>query len=449
MSGRGRDNSYEHYEHYGPDGPSDDRTGNEIVNNGPNNGPRRLPTDTGPAAGPDAERDAASDTGSDMGADVGSGHGFEIGSSQGPDAGEDNGSGRGTDRGPDLAIALGLGTGIDRGMGVGGDGDEDALRRLLQGAVEDIQPSPGALEHLHRAVPARRARKRQALVGMAAAALLIGTAVPAFVHVANSAGSEKPNPINAGHGEQAQGGTGNEPGVTGGDNGTKGPTQGAGGTVVPGRTTGPNRPTDQPTGVGDGASGSVQSPAAGEVPACTSDQLSVSTELGVPDAEGKVYGTFRVTNISGTDCFAAGSTIGFQAMGAADAARIGVARHAAGDAASGLPDPTAAETDAAIAVAAKAYEMKFAWVPSDTCPTEDDPSPDPSPSVGDSSGGGQGGTGTSEGSAAEPQLVTEDGLKDGSVAVTYSGLGGSVTGQTTVPNACAGTIYYTGVLPGQ
>ncbi|MEU0369700.1 hypothetical protein ABZ070_05445 [Streptomyces sp. NPDC006283] len=374
-----------------------------------------------------------------------------MGSSRGTGGGQDAGAG-GPDRRPDLAIALGFGSGNDGGTdsGPGAGGDEDALRRLLQGVVEDIQPSPGALEHLHRAVPARRARKRQALVGMAAAALLIGTAVPAFVHVANSAGSEKPNPVNAGHGEQAQGGTGNEPGVTGGDNGTKGPTQGAGDTVAPGRTAGPGRPTDQPTGVGDGASGAVQSPAAGDVQACTPDQLSVSTELGAPDAEGKVYGTFRVTNISGTDCFAAGSTIGFQTMGAADAARIGVARHAAGDAANGLPDPTAAETDATVAMAAKAYEMRFAWVPSDTCPTEGDSSPDPSPSVGDSSGGGgQGGTGTSEGSAAEPQLVTEDGLKDGSVAVTYSALGGSVTGQTTVSNACAGTIYYTGVLPGQ
>ena len=415
--GRGRDNSFEHY---GPDGPSDDRTGNKIVNNGPNNGPRRLPADTGPGAG--------------------------------SDAGEDNKTGGGSDRRPGLGIAVGIGSGTGSGIGdgTGLGGDEDALRRLLHGVVDDIQPSPGALEHLQRAVPARRARKRQALVGMAAAALLIGTAVPAFVHVANSTGSEKPNPINAGHGEQAQGGTGNDLGVTGGDHGTKGPTQGAGEAPAPGRSTGPNQPTDQPTGVGDGASGAVQSPAAGQVQACTADQLTVSTELGAPDAEGKVYGTFRVTNISGTDCSASGSTIGFQALGAADAARIGVARHAEGDAAGGLPDPTAAETDAAIAMAGKAYETKFAWVPSDTCPTEGDASPDPSPSVGDASGGGgQGGTGTSEGSAAEPQLVTEGGLKDGSVAVTYSALGGSVTGQTTVSNACAGTIYYTGVLPGQ
>ncbi|NEC17049.1 hypothetical protein G3I50_01985, partial [Streptomyces parvus] len=35
--------------------------------------------------------------------------------------------------------------------------DEVALRRMLHGAVRDISPSEGTLDHLHRAVPARRA----------------------------------------------------------------------------------------------------------------------------------------------------------------------------------------------------------------------------------------------------------------------------------------------------
>jgi hypothetical protein len=51
--------------------------------------------------------------------------------------------------------------------------------------------------------------------------------------------------------------------------------------------------------------------------------------------------------------------------------------------------------------------------------------------------------------SAEPQLMVEDGTKDGSVTVTYSALNGTVTGRTNVPDACAGTIYYTGVLAGQ
>ncbi|MGX1505025.1 UNVERIFIED_CONTAM: hypothetical protein RKD43_003650 [Streptomyces graminofaciens] len=365
--------------HYGPDGPSDDRTGNEIVNNGP--------TD-------------------DLGTEIGT--------------------------------------------------DEDALRRLLHGVVEDIQPSAGALDHLRRAVPARRARKRQALVGAAAAALLIGTAVPAFVHVANSSGSDSANPVNAGHGEQAQGGTGNAPGVTGGDNGTKGPTQGTGPAVPPGQSAGANPPVAQPTGGGDGGSGAVQPPAVGEVETCTAGQLSVSTETGGPDGEGKVYGTFRVTNVSSTDCIIGRSSIGFQTSGAADQTRISVVRHVAGDAAGGLPDPSPTETDVAVAMASEAFAMKFAWVPSDTCPTVQ-PSPDPSPTEGEVSGGGGGGGqggGTGDGggsgeSAVETQLMTEDGVKEGSVTVTYSALSGGVYGQSVVANACAGTIYHTGVLTDQ
>lgn len=394
-------------EHYGPDGPFDDRTGNKIVNNGPTDG-------------------------KDLGGKL---------------FGGETGAGARAETRAETAAGTGAGTGAD----------EDALRRLLHSVVNDIEPSAGALDHLRRAVPARRARKRQALVGAAAAALLICTAVPAFVHVANSGGGDSANPVNAGHGEESQGGTGNAPGVTGGDNGVKGPTQGTGDAIPPGTSAGPNPPVGPPAdGLGDGASGAVQSPAAGEVEPCTAGQLSVSTELGQPDAEGKVYGTFRITNTSATDCLASGSSVGFQTQGAADATRIGVSRHAEGDAATGLPAPAPTESDTLVVAAAKWYETKFAWVPSDTCPTEG-ASPAPSPSEGGTAGGGgagggggsQGGTGTTDGSAVEPQLVTEGAVKDGSVTVTYAALGGSVGGQSSVPNACAGTIYYTGMLAGQ
>ncbi|MEU2881273.1 hypothetical protein ABZ651_34915, partial [Streptomyces sp. NPDC007070] len=43
------------------------------------------------------------------------------------------------------------------------DSDELDLRRMLHRAVEDVEPRDGALDHLRRAVPARRARKRQAV----------------------------------------------------------------------------------------------------------------------------------------------------------------------------------------------------------------------------------------------------------------------------------------------
>ncbi|MFC7510300.1 hypothetical protein ACFQV4_00890 [Streptomyces thermocarboxydus] len=87
------------------------------------------------------------------------------------------------------------------------DSDELHLRTLLHQAVQDVEPSDGTLDYLRRAVPARRARKRQALVGAAAAALFLGTAVPALVHVSSTSGSDA-NPSAVGHASQAQGGTG-------------------------------------------------------------------------------------------------------------------------------------------------------------------------------------------------------------------------------------------------
>ena len=91
------------------------------------------------------------------------------------------------------------------------------------------------------------------------------------------------------------------------------------------------------------------------------------------------------------------------------------------------------------------YDVKFAWVPSETCPTTDpstDPTPDPtsSPDTSTSEGSSTGGdTGTST------QLMT-DGTADGSVLVTNTAEAGGPSVSTKVPNACAGTVYWTGVL---
>ena len=177
-----------------------------------------------------------------------------------------------------------------------------ALRRLLQGAVQDLEPSDGALDHLRRAVPARRARKRQALVGAAAAALLIGTAVPAFVHVANSSGSDSANPVNAGHGEQAQGGTGSEAGADGGESGTDSPSAGGQGT---GQDQGGAEQAPE-TGARQRRSArrrrrcaNPPGTVAASSPACDAEPARRRRGAGgQPDADGKVYGTFRIANVS-------------------------------------------------------------------------------------------------------------------------------------------------------
>ncbi|MCQ6552415.1 hypothetical protein NPS70_04255 [Streptomyces sp. C10-9-1] len=341
----------------------------------------------------------------------------------------------------------------------GPDGDEEALRRLLQGVVEGLQPSDGALDHLRRAVPARRARKRQALVGAAAAVLLVGTAVPAFVHVANSDSGADTKAVSTGHGEQAQGGTGNDPGATGGER-DRLTLPGSGGQNPGYRSPATSIPGEAPDeSAADGPSGEPETPGAqtGAPALCEGGRLGVvAVETNAPGAEGKVYGTFRIANVSDAACTVEGSgEFAVEALGAADPTRVGVTGHSDGDPAGGLPS-SSADRKTLVLKPSGAYEVKFAWVPSDTCPTTE-PSPDPSPSEsGGAAGGSTAGTGTASGGdtgsgtsaeGVQPQLVAEDGPAEGSVAVTYVPVAGGPSAQATVPNACAGTVYRTGMLP--
>ncbi|NDK24600.1 hypothetical protein FSY75_08955 [Streptomyces sp. TR1341] len=325
--------------------------------------------------------------------------------------------------------------------------DEAAVRRLLHSAVDGVEPGAGTLERLRRAVPARRARKRQAAVGMAAAALFFGTAIPALVHVSDSGGSD-PDTAMAGQSSQARSGTGHDKdkaGGTGGDRGTDGSP------VQTGK--GPGKPGDKDSGGagGAGAAGAANPSAtlAAGVPVCTPAQLgSVTGSAAAPDSTGIVYGTFRVSNVSSGPCAVSGAgTVGASAQGAADPAKIAVVRHAAGDAATGLPDPSQEATGLVLQPGA-AYQEKFAFVPSETCPTTGGPTggtdggatPDPSPTPSD----GTADIGSASGTT--PQLGTGDTTADGSVLITHTPASGGPTASAKVPGECAGTVYYTGVL---
>ncbi|WP_323138519.1 MULTISPECIES: hypothetical protein [unclassified Streptomyces] len=327
---------------------------------------------------------------------------------------------------------------------------------MLQGAVRNIEPSDGTLDHLQRAVPARRAKRRQAVVGLAAAALLIGTAVPAFVHVANSDGSNAANPAIAGHGEQAQGGNGTDTDSQSGGKNSSGNTDGQadGGRNHPTSTSSPSDSRGQ--GADGNLSGGVADPSGSAMVAmrtCDPGQLGVaSAETGAAGADGTVYGTFRISNVSGTDCSVSSSgSVDFQAIGAADPARIAVVQHTAGDAAAGLPDPSQ-EQETVLLKPSMSYEVKFAWVPKDTCPTVGgSPSPTPTDDAGGASGAAAAGAGTGSGdgtSETVTQFGSEDGggTQDGSVAVMHTPEPGAPVAETKIANACSGTIYRTGVL---
>jgi hypothetical protein len=327
-------------------------------------------------------------------------------------------------------------------------GDELALRRLLHQAVEEIEPKNGTLDHLRRAVPARRARKRQAVVGMAAAALFIGTAIPALVHVTGESGSDD-RPSIAGNSEASHGGTGSGKGPDGGASST-GKSSGKSKSKDKGGKK--DKPGDKGKGAGGGATGGPDpaGTAAASSPVCgPADLGGASPSLGAADADGKVYGSFRVSNISQANCTVdAPGAVSVVAQGAADPARVNVVDHTAGDAATGLPDPST-EPSQLILEPGMSYEVRFAWVPSASCPSTGgpgDPSPSPTPSGGGDGSGGTSGT-TTEQSGMSTQLAGEGPTADGSVAVSHTAEPGTPTSTTTIGNACAGTVYRTGILP--
>ncbi len=333
------------------------------------------------------------------------------------------------------------------------DSDELQLRTLLHQAVQDVEPSDGTLDYLRRAVPARRARKRQALVGAAAAALFLGTAVPALVHVSTTSGSDA-HPSAVGHASQAQGGTG------------QGKDPGSGETTAGGASDEVGDDAKDPTEEGDKAGASTGAstgaseggdPSAGttaDAPACTAGRLGPATATsGAPDSAGAVYGSFQVTNVSGEACVVEGAgTVSATPQGAADAAKIGTARHVAGDAAAALPDPSL-EAATVVLEPGEAYEVQFAWVPSETCPVPGDtagggtggPSADPTP-TGEPTNTTGASTGTGAGTGTTTQLLRQDDGTEGSVTVTYTAATGSGAATATVGNACAGTVYWTGLL---
>ncbi|EGG45482.1 MULTISPECIES: hypothetical protein [Streptomyces] len=357
----------------------------------------------------------------------------------------------------DTSASAGNGDGTVHGNGDGSNRsddelglapDETALRDVLHSAVGDLEPREGTLEHLRRAVPARRARKRQALVGMAAAALFAGTAVPALVHVSNATGSHA-DPSIAGQASQAHGGTGKDKDGEGDSGDSSGPSH----SVRDKDKAGSGGAHDKGGGKGRSAGGGSTASGSG-LADCTAVQLGGATSsVAAADSVGVVYGTFRVANISGRACTFSGSgTVGTAAQGAADASQLTVVSHVAGDAATGLPDPSQ-ELASLILKPGMAYEVKFAWVPSATCPTAGGAGggsggPTPDPTTSDGSTGTSAGSSATNGNGASSQLLRTDGVADGSVVVSHTAATGSPTVTATIPNACAGTVYRTGVLAG-
>ncbi|MFC5723585.1 hypothetical protein ACFP1Z_25825 [Streptomyces gamaensis] len=361
-------------------------------------------------------------------------------------------------------------------------GDEEALRRLLRGAVDGLEPSQDALERLRHAVPVRRARRRQALVGAVAALVLGGTALPALVHVASTGGAdderattntassrhtERENRADGRSGGVARDGGSPRPQTSGGSPGAKSepPHTDAGGAQG-----GSGRPTPSgpPAMTVPDPSVSTFAPVS---PTCDRDQLGNGTAaVGPADKDGRVYGAFRVTNVSGSVCTVAGpGTVAATARGGANGtagAHVPVVDHTSGDAATGLPDPTAGDGKV-ILRPGQAYEVKFAWIPSGgpgSCSQSGDggasPAPSPSaapPAVASGNASSASGSGTASGGEQEQQRpghqvrpVTDDPKPppSGSVVLSHTPDGGEPSAaDARINETCPGTVYRTGPLP--
>ncbi|GAA1559775.1 MULTISPECIES: hypothetical protein [Streptomyces] len=347
-------------------------------------------------------------------------------------------------------------------------GEEQELRTLLHAAVAGLEPADGALERLRHAVPARRTRRRRALVGAAAAVLLAGAGVPTALHLATTAGSGTAG------GHSAMAGHGQDPAAAGaGGTGTRhdgghasnalpdgGSTTGRGpadpapsGTGSPdgGGTTGPEAsggPSGGPAAPGSGPMPPVT--AQGTPPGCSADQLGVRGSAQAPEPDGKVYGSFKVTNVSARGCTVTGPDTVTAASVSASAAGKGVAvvGHTAGDPAAKLPDP-AAEAPLLVLRPNTAYEVRFAWVPSgESCPaassgTGSTPPAGGSPQDEQRTGAGGGTTDSADqGTTPAPEPAGVE------VTHTPAAAGAAApTTQTTIPAACGGTVYRTGVIP--
>ncbi|MEI5098686.1 hypothetical protein RB200_08465 [Streptomyces sp. PmtG] len=277
-------------------------------------------------------------------------------------------------------------------------------------------------------MPARRARKRQAFVGAAAVVLFAATAVPALVHVTRSSGDSdaRPSIVGAGSNQHSQGGSSEGKGESKPHKGGKDEKDKKSDKKDKGKKDekdkgGKGKDKKGESGATGGAEPGSEDTDAASSPACDASQLDAAGSVGPNEAGGRVYGTFRVANVSGSSCTVdSAGAVAATAQGAASPSDVNVVDHTAGDG-SGLPDP-ALETSSLVLQPGAAYEVRFAWVPSAECPADGgEPTPNPSPSEG---GGGAGGTG-SEGASGETggvttQLLQEDGTKDGSVAVSLT-----------------------------
>lgn len=365
--------------------------------------------------------------------------------------------------------------------------DEREIRELLHRAVDELQPAPGALEQLRRAVPQRRQRRRRMYGSAALTAALCLIGGLALHSAAGSVLSASGPQTSQGYGDaannhSASGGAGissspsyapllpypslGSGGVLGGA-GTAGNGSTNAVSPVPGSPgSGRLQPSGHSPGQGGGTSAAYTTPSPGSpivpttsavaassvansastVPAaaeCVQSQLgSGSATVGAADSAGVVYGTFLVTNVSARTCVVSKpGTVVVLSVNGTDPSRITITQHTAGDPAGGLPTP--ADTPAPVVLAPdKSYAVGFAWVPTTGAGAPSCVTASASASATAAGSGGTSAALSTQSQANDPGSTTGQ----PSVILGHTpGAGGSAV-SAVVPNACAGTVYRTAPL---
>ncbi|UED85463.1 hypothetical protein [Streptomyces profundus] len=307
--------------------------------------------------------------------------------------------------------------------------EEERLRLLLHDAVSELKPDAHALATLHEAVPMRRRRRRQMLLGTAASVALLGIGAPLMASVASTGdgdqGAAMDTESGQGHlgGWTEDGGSG-EPGaphLTGGGLGE----QHSGGDPDDGGSPFPSgEPSDNGTSDSRETLGVTS-------PSCAREQLGrVATWTETPDQEGRIYGLIRLSNISSEPCRVTGEGELAVLSDASGTTRVRVVDRTEGDRATGLPAPAEAHPEL-ILPPGEAYEVRFAWVPDNAvggCAVAATPTPGPSYTTQlhpvDPEGSASGGDGTGSGPAGSEGAGGPDG-SDGSNNGNGNGGGGN------------------------
>ncbi|MGW2599287.1 hypothetical protein [Streptomyces klenkii] len=346
------------------------------------------------------------------------------------------------------------GTGMD-GTSIHGTGmDEQTLRQLLQGAVGDIEPAPDSLDQIRRAVPARRTRRRQALVGAAAALILGGTALPAVVHVATTGDAVEERHANTASSQHTPEDPVAEPDGVG--DGAGRPDEGEARNHDEKREEHKDegKKGNEPKPAGSSPAGIPPAPTntfAAVSPTCDRDQLGKgSGTVGPADRDGRIYGAFRVVNVSRAVCTVGGpGTVAASPRGSAESGRVSVVDHTPGDAATGLPDP-ATEPSEVILQPGQAYEVKFAWIPASDGGRSSCGKAGGGASPAPSAGGGASASPAGSAAASQQQPSVPDSpppTPQPSVVLSHTpDVGEPAIADAKIADACAGTVYRTGPI---